>query len=50
MAQHFLLVDDDDLLRRSLAFNLEQAGHRVRSAANAKEVMPESKSGITSFI
>ena len=28
---HILIVDDDDLLRRSLAFNLENAGYRVLS-------------------
>jgi DNA-binding response OmpR family regulator len=36
MATHVLLVDDDDLLRRSLAFNLEQAGYRVSPAASAE--------------
>ncbi len=29
MSKHILVVDDDALLRRSLAFNLEQAGYRV---------------------
>lgn len=33
MAKHILLVDDDALLRRSLAFNLEQAGYQVSTAA-----------------
>jgi DNA-binding response OmpR family regulator len=36
MAKHLLLVDDDALLRRSLAFNLEQAGYRVSTAADAE--------------
>jgi DNA-binding response OmpR family regulator len=36
VAKHILLVDDDALMRRSLAFNLEQAGYRVSSAANAE--------------
>lgn len=31
-----LIVDDDQLLRRSLAFNLEQAGYQVKSAATAE--------------
>ena len=35
MAADLLLVDDDDLLRRSLAFNLEKAGFRVIPSANA---------------
>jgi DNA-binding response OmpR family regulator len=37
VAKHILLVDDDALMRRSLAFNLEQAGYRVSAAANAED-------------
>jgi DNA-binding response OmpR family regulator len=37
MTKHILLVDDDALMRRSLAFNLEQAGYRVSNAANAED-------------
>ena len=37
MAKHILLVDDDALMRRSLAFNLEQAGYQVSAAANAED-------------
>jgi DNA-binding response OmpR family regulator len=33
---HILLIDDDALLRRSLAFNLEQPGYRVSTAADAE--------------
>jgi DNA-binding response OmpR family regulator len=36
---HILLVDDDDLLRRSLAFNLEQAGYRISTAASAEDAL-----------
>ncbi len=36
---HILLVDDDALLRRSLAFNLEQAGYRVSTAASAEDAL-----------
>jgi DNA-binding response OmpR family regulator len=36
---HILLVDDDALLRRSLAFNLEQAGYRVSASANAEDAL-----------
>jgi DNA-binding response OmpR family regulator len=36
---HILLVDDDALLRRSLGFNLERAGYRVSSAANAEDAL-----------
>lgn len=40
MAKHILLVDDDALMRRSLAFNLEQAGYRASAAANAEDALP----------
>lgn len=39
MAKHILLVDDDALMRRSLAFNLEQAGYRTSNAANAEDAL-----------
>ena len=39
MAKKILIVDDDTLLRRSLAFNLEQAGYEVRTAANAEDAL-----------
>ncbi len=39
MAQHILVVDDDALLRRSLAFNLEQAGYRVSTAGTAEDAL-----------
>ena len=39
MRKHILVVDDDALLRRSLAFNLEQAGYRVDTAANAEDAL-----------
>jgi DNA-binding response OmpR family regulator len=37
MAKEILLIDDDALLRRSLAFNLQQAGYKTRNAANAED-------------
>lgn len=37
MAKQILLIDDDALLRRSLAFNLQQAGYETRTAANAED-------------
>jgi DNA-binding response OmpR family regulator len=39
MDAHILLVDDDALLRRSLSFNLEQAGYRVSAAASAEDAL-----------
>jgi DNA-binding response OmpR family regulator len=39
MAKHILIVDDDALLRRSLAFSLEQAGYRVDNAATAEDAL-----------
>jgi DNA-binding response OmpR family regulator len=37
MGASVLIVDDDDLLRRSLAFSLEQAGFEARTAAAAED-------------
>ncbi len=37
MSKHILLVDDDELLRTSLAFNLTQAGYRASTAPSAEE-------------
>lgn len=39
MSKHILLVDDDVLLRRSLAFNLEQAGYTAHTAASAEDAL-----------
>ena len=36
MTKHILLVDDDVLMRRSLALNLEEAGYRASTAATAE--------------
>ena len=43
MARHILLVDDDALMRRSLAFNLQQAGFRTSTAANAEDALSLAK-------
>jgi DNA-binding response OmpR family regulator len=40
---HILLVDDDDLMRRSLAFNLEKAGYRVSTGADATSALELSR-------
>jgi len=39
MARYILVVDDDALMRRSLAFNLGQAGYRVSTAADAEDAL-----------
>ena len=39
MTEHILLVDDDKLLRRSLALNLEEAGYRASTAATAEDAL-----------
>lgn len=36
---HILVVDDDALLRRSMALSLEQAGYRVSTGANAEDAL-----------
>ncbi len=43
MQKHILVVDDDDLMRRSVAFNLEQNGYRATSSANAEDALELSK-------
>jgi DNA-binding response OmpR family regulator len=39
MSKHILVVDDDALLRRSLAFNLEQSGYNISTAADAENAL-----------
>jgi DNA-binding response OmpR family regulator len=39
MPKHIFVVDDDALMRRSLAFNLEQAGYQTSNAANAEDAL-----------
>jgi len=39
MARHILIVDDDKLLRRSLSLQLDQAGYRTSTAANAEDAL-----------
>ena len=41
VAKHILLVDDDALMRRSLAFNLEQAGYRASTAESAETALAQ---------
>ena len=37
MPQHIILIDDDELMRRSLSYGLQQAGYRASSAASAED-------------
>jgi len=39
MSRNILLVDDDALFRRSLAFNLDQSGYQTNTAASAEEAL-----------
>ena len=39
MSKNILIVDDDALLRRSLAFHLEQADYHASTAANAEDAL-----------
>ena len=43
MQKHILVVDDDALMRRSVAYNLEQAGYRASNAANAEDALAMSR-------
>ncbi len=43
MRGHILVVDDDALMRRSLAFNLEQAGYHASSAGSAEDALAQAR-------
>jgi DNA-binding response OmpR family regulator len=43
MGKQILLIDDDALMRRSLAFNLEQAGFTIRTAASGEDGLALAK-------
>ena len=43
MPGKILLIDDDALMRRSLAFNLEQAGYLAQTAASAEDGLDPCK-------
>jgi two-component system, OmpR family, alkaline phosphatase synthesis response regulator PhoP len=43
MHERILIVDDDVLLRRSLAFNLEQAGFHAGTAATAEDALAQAQ-------
>ena len=50
MSRHILLVDDDELMRRSLAFNLEQAGYRTSTAADAEDALALARRDLPDLI
>ena len=50
MQKHILIVDDDALMRRSMAFNLEQAGYSANSAANAEDALTVSRINVPDLI
>jgi DNA-binding response OmpR family regulator len=50
MQKHILIVDDDALMRRSMAFNLEQAGYRATSASNAEDALTVSQRNLPDLI
>jgi len=43
MSKYILLVDDDALMRRSLALILEQAGYRTGTSANAEDALASAR-------
>jgi len=43
MSKHILVVDDDELLRRSLAYNLQKAGYSATTAASAEDALALAK-------
>jgi DNA-binding response OmpR family regulator len=50
VSRHILLVDDDELMRRSLAFNLEQAGYRTSTAADAEDALALARRDLPDLI
>jgi DNA-binding response OmpR family regulator len=43
MSKYILLVEDDALMRRSLALILEQAGYRTSTSANAEDALASAR-------
>jgi DNA-binding response OmpR family regulator len=50
MSQHILIVDDDELMRRSVAFNLEKSGYRVNTAATAEDALALTRRDLPDLI
>ncbi len=50
MSTHLIVVDDEALLRRSLVYNLEQAGYRVSSASRAEDALALARRDPTDLV
>jgi DNA-binding response OmpR family regulator len=50
MGKHILVVDDDALMRRSLSFNLEQAGYRTSTAGDAESAVSLARRDLPDLI
>ena len=50
MARKILLVDDEDVLVETLAYNLEQAGYRVVTAADGSSALEAARSELPDLI
>jgi DNA-binding response OmpR family regulator len=50
MSRQILLVDDDPLMRRSLAFSLEQAGYKVCSTATAEDSLIQARRALPDLV
>lgn len=50
MAANILLVDDDAMLRQTLAFNLRNAGYEVRTAADGLAALEEVQTGMPELV
>jgi DNA-binding response OmpR family regulator len=50
VAKHVLVVDDDDLMRRSVAFNLEKNGYRASTAATAEDALALARQDMPDLI
>jgi len=50
MTKNILLVDDDALLRRGLAFNLEESGYSVFTAATAEDALASLQHNLPNLV
>ena len=50
MADTILLVDDDAMLRETLALNLRNAGYEVRTAADGMSALQEAQARIPDLV